>query len=57
MKERFNDPADSREYAADFNRKILSDKRGHYDSHLGYIKRTNLNEYRLQGRGGVRSQG
>ena len=26
-------------------------------SHLGYIKRTNLNEYRLQGRGGVGSRG
>ena len=26
-------------------------------SHLGYIKRTNLNEYRLQGRGGVGSKG
>ncbi len=26
-------------------------------SHMGYIKRTNLNEYRLQGRGGIGSKG
>ena len=61
VKERFNDPRRTAiEYAAgDFNPEDFYPDEDVVItiSHLGYIKRTNLNEYRLQGRGGVGSRG
>ncbi|MFA5662026.1 MAG: DNA gyrase subunit A, partial [Bacteroidales bacterium] len=61
IKARFNDPRRTViEYAAgDFNPEDFYPDEDVVItiSHLGYIKRTNLNEYRLQGRGGVGSRG
>jgi DNA gyrase subunit A len=61
IKARFNDPRQTMiEYAAgDFNPEDFYPDEDVVItiSHLGYIKRTNLNEYRLQGRGGVGSKG
>lgn len=61
LKERFNDPRRTEiEYAeGDFNPEDFYPDEDVVItiSHLGYIKRTNLNEYRLQGRGGVGSRG
>ncbi|MFA6340384.1 MAG: DNA gyrase C-terminal beta-propeller domain-containing protein, partial [Bacteroidales bacterium] len=61
IKARFNDPRRTViEYAAgDFNPEDFYPDEDVVItiSHLGYIKRTNLNEFRLQGRGGVGSKG
>lgn len=61
VKARFNDPRRTViEYAAgDFNPEDFYPDEDVVItiSHLGYIKRTNLNEYRLQGRGGIGSKG
>ena len=61
IKARFNDPRRTMiEHAAgDFNPEDFYPDEDVVItiSHLGYIKRTNLNEYRLQGRGGVGSKG
>ncbi len=61
IKARFNDPRRTViEYAAgDFNPEDFYPDEDVVItiSHLGYIKRTNLNEYRLQGRGGIGSKG
>lgn len=61
IKARFNDPRRTMiEYAAgDFNPEDFYPDEDVVItiSHLGYIKRTNLNEYRLQGRGGIGSKG
>ncbi len=61
IKARFNDPRKTViEYAAgDFNPEDFYPDEDVIItiSHLGYIKRTPLNEYRLQGRGGVGAKG